>query len=140
MIREATIKDSAAIQSICEKDLGHGCDEALVKMRLSKLDKDRECVFVAVRDDTIAGFIHVEKYEVLYFQTAANILGLAVAGDFRRIGVGRELLLAAEAWAKSKGASFMRVNSGGMRKEAHIFYRNCGYDNEKEQVRFLKRI
>ncbi len=140
MIREASTDDYMAIQQICEKDLGYTCDPELVMIRLSNRDKERECIFVAVRDNTVTGFIHVEKYEVLYHQTMANVLGIAVSEEYRHQGLGRALLSAAEEWAKDKGISEMRLNSGAIRKEAHRFYRNSGYTDEKEQIRFIKRL
>ena len=39
-----------------------------------------------------------------------------------------------------KGIKKVRVNSGFSRKEAHEFYRSLGYNNEKEQIRFLKSL
>lgn len=140
MIREATPDDCSGIAKICEYDLGYKCDEALVRKQLSSLDKNRECVFAAICDNNVVGFIHVEKYEVLYFQPMANILGLAVSSEYRRRGIGRALLNKAEEWAKSRSISLMRLNSGSSRKEAHNFYRNAGYNEEKEQIRFLKQI
>ena len=138
MIREVSIDDYMAIQQICEKDLGYSCDPKLVKIRLTNLDKERECVFVAVQDNIVTGFIHVEKYEMLYHQAMANVLGLAVSEEYRHQGLGRALLTAAEKWAIERGISEMRLNSGGRRKEAHCFYRNSGYTDEKEQIRFIK--
>lgn len=82
----------------------------------------------------------MEKYEVLYCQGMANILGLAVAKNYRRQGIGGKLLTEAEKWAASMGLPMVRLNSGMTRKEAHTFYRNMGYDNEKEQMRFLKTL
>ena len=41
---------------------------------------------------------------------------------------------------KEKGINKVRVNSGFSRKEAHEFYRSLGYNNEKEQIRFLKSL
>ena len=49
-------------------------------------------------------------------------------------------MYSAEKWAKNKGIQVMRLNSGGTRKEAHIFYRNIGFSDEKEQLRFIKEI
>ena len=140
MIREAAYNDCSGIAKICEYDLGYKCDEAFVKKQLTALDEKRECVFVAVCDNTVVGFIHVEKYEVLYYHPMANILGLAVSSEYRRRGIGRALLNKAEEWAKSRSISLMRLNSGSSRKEAHTFYRNAGYNEEKEQIRFLKRF
>ena len=38
------------------------------------------------------------------------------------------------------GLKFLRLNSGAQRLEAHRFYRNRGFDNEKDQKRFIKTI
>ena len=140
MIREAVVNDYEEMHKICENDLGYECDKEIVQNRLSELNHDRESVFVAVIDNKIVGFIHVEKYEVLYAPALANILGLAVSKDHRRQGIGKKLLSAAADWAKSKNIAFIRLNSGGSRKEAHMFYRNNGYSNEKEQLRFIKQL
>ena len=34
----------------------------------------------------------------------------------------------------------IRLNSARVRKETHAFYRATGFDNEKEQIRFLKKL
>lgn len=70
----------------------------------------------------------------------ANVLGLAVSEEYRNQGLGRALLTAAEEWAKGKNIFEMRLNSGAKRKEAHCFYRNLGYTDEKEQIRFIKKL
>lgn len=140
MIREVRIEDSKAIKDICTNDLGYQCDEQLVKLRISNLEINRECVFVADIEGEVAGFIHVEKYDLLYYQSMANILGLAVSSKYRRQGFGEKLMYAAEDWAKSKGISAIRLNSGGTRKEAHMFYRNMGFSDVKEQIRFIKKL
>ena len=140
MIREARIADYEDIHHLCESDMGYICDKERVKLRLSTLDHSRECVFVADQECRIVGFIHVEKYEVLYAPSMANILGIAISERFRRQGLGRQLLAAAEEWAKSKEITLMRLNSGKTREEAHLFYRSMGYSDDKEQLRFIKAI
>lgn len=140
MIRKAVVDDFEEIHKICEMDLGYICDKELLKERLEEVDPARECVLVGVIDGKVVGFIHVERYEVLYAESMCNVLGLAVAKEYRRRGVGKELLHEAEKWAMSGGISMMRLNSGITRKEAHLFYRNNGYGSEKEQLRFIKKI
>lgn len=140
MIRKADIGDCHAICEICNEDLGYECKEELVKMRIERLDEKREAVFVAVDDGAVAGYIHVEKYNTLYFTDMANILGLAVAGKYQRRGWGRKLTEAAERWAKENGIDRIRLNSGIGRKGAHKFYRAAGFGEEKEQIRFIKRL
>lgn len=140
MIREAVVDDFEEIHKICEMDLGYICDKELLKERLEEVDPARECVLVGVLDGKVVGFIHVERYEVLYAESMCNVLGLAVAKNYRRRGFGKELLFAAEEWARENGIFMMRLNSGMKRKEAHLFYRNNGYGSEKEQMRFIKEI
>ena len=139
-IREATIEDAFAICDISCADLGYDCSCEFVSTRISNLDKRREKVFVAEVNGVVAGYIHVEKYETLYFEPMINILGLAVSSKFRRCGIGRMLLNCTESWASEVGINKIRLSSGNSRKEAHSFYRAMGYNNEKGQIRFIKDI
>lgn len=139
-IREATIEDAFAICNISCADLGYDCSCEFVSSRISNLDKGREKVFVAEVNGIVAGYIHAEIYQTLYFEPMINILGLAVSSEFRRRGIGRMLLKYAEYWANEVGINKIRLNSGASRKEAHSFYRAMGYNNEKRQIRFIKEI
>ena len=140
IIREATIEDAFAICNISCADLGYDCSCEFVSTRISNLDKGREKVFVAEGNGIVAGYIHAEKYQTLYFEPMINILGLAVSSEFRRRGIGRMLLKRAERWANEVGIHKIRLNSGASRKETHSFYRAMGYNNEKGQIRFIKDI
>ena len=143
-IRQATASDIPAMNELFRKDLGYAeCRLEIVENQFARLDNSREAVFVAEAEDEegcIAGVIHVEKYNVLYFPTMTNILGIAVAADFRRQGIGSALLKQAEEWARKNGASSMRLNSGESRKQAHEFYRTQGYTDNKKQLRFIKDL
>lgn len=88
----------------------------------------------------IVGYVHVADFKPLYFDSLANLLGLAVAEDYRRQGVASALIKQVEIWARSKNLKMIRLNSAGVRKEAHAFYKALGFDNEKEQIRFLKKL
>ena len=143
-IRQAAASDIPAMNELFRKDLGYEeCRLEIVKKQFAGLDNSREAVFIAEAEDDnghIAGVIHVEKYNVLYFPTMANILGLAVAADYRRQGIGSALLKRAEEWARENGACSMRLNSGESRKQAHEFYRAQGYTDDKKQLRFIKEL
>ena len=141
-IRQATTSDIPAMNELFRKDLGYAeCRLEIVEKQFAGLYNSREAVFVAEADSgRIAGVIHVEKYNVLYFPTMANILGLAVAADYRRHGIGSDLLKRAEEWARENGACSMRLNSGESRKQAHEFYRAQGYTDDKKQLRFIKEL
>ena len=140
IIRKIELKDACELCKICSEEMGYECDPALVKSKIEKLDSKREDVFVAEEESQLLGFIHVERYEVLYFESMANILGLAVNKDFQKQGLGKALLLAAENWAQENGIHLMRLNSGINRTYAHGFYEHLGYVSEKEQKRFVKNL
>lgn len=161
-IRQAAASDIPAMNELFQKDLGYAeCTLEIVEKQFAGLDNSREAVFIAEAESTdasgdshdgshdvtsdarpspIAGVIHVEKYNALYFPTMANILGIAVATDFRRQGIGSALLKRAEEWARENGAGSMRLNSGESRKKAHEFYRALGYIDDKKQLRFIKEL
>ena len=141
IIRQATASDIPAMNELFRNDLGYTeCTLEIVKNQFAGLNLEREAVFVAECDVRIAGVIHVEKYNVLYFPPMANLLGLAVASDFRRQGIGSALLKQAEAWARQHGLTCMRLNSGSSRTQAHEFYRAQGYVDDKTQRRFIKTL
>lgn len=140
IIRKIELKDAGELCKICSEEMGYECVPALVKSKIEKLDLKREAVFVAEEESQLLGFIHVERYDVLYFESMANILGLAVKKDFQKQGLGKALLLAAENWAQENGIRLMRLNSGINRTDAHGFYEHLGYVSEKEQKRFVKNL
>ena len=140
IIRKIELKDAGELCKIFSEEMGYECAPALMKNKIEKLDSKREAVFVAEEESRLIGFIHVERYEVLYFESMANILGLAVKKDFQKQGLGKALLLAAENWAQENGIYLMRLNSGINRTDAHGFYEHLGYVSEKEQKRFVKNL
>ena len=140
-IRIAVEADYEAIARISRDDLGYDCAPALVREKLRRaLQSERERVFVAVCGGEVAGYIHAEDYDVLYFETMKNVLGLAVAANHRRKGIGTKLLGAVEDWARETRVRQIRLNSGITRRGAHAFYRANGYTDEKEQKRFIKTL
>ena len=119
---------------------------------IEKLDLKREAACVAEVEtltrqglpqgvnNQLAGFMHIERYDVLYLENMANILGLAIKKDFSKQGLGKAFLLAAENWAQENGIRLMRLNSGINRTNAHVFYEHPGYVSENEQKRFVKKF
>lgn len=139
-IREAVPADAETLAEISREELGYHCDTEMISRRLEELDKRREAVFLAVADGEVIGYIHVEEYKVLYCETMANYLGVAVSSRYRRMGAGTALIKAAEDWAFSRGITMMRLNSGSTRTGAHEFYRSMGYTDDKTQLHFLKKL
>jgi GNAT superfamily N-acetyltransferase len=140
MVRRIRVDDCENIRKICAEELGYACERSLIEARVRALEETREAVFVAESDNQVVGFLHVETYRLLYCEDMANILGLAIAKHYQRRGFGRALLREAELWAKNHHIHTMRLNSGMERTEAHQFYRDMNFLNEKDQKRFTKRV
>lgn len=140
LIRKACLFDATAVAKIYKFDLGYETDANLIKDRIRNLSNQREEVFVAELEDETVGVIHVEKYETLYYKPIANVLSLAVREKYRHKGIGKALMNEAENWTKSNGLDEIRLESACHRKEAHEFYRAIGFDGEKKQIRFLKKL
>ena len=139
-IRKVEIGDAEAVRDISAEGLGYSCDLALVQKKIAGLNEAREAVFVAETDGDVIGYIHIERYDVLYFETMANVLGLSVFKAYHKMGVGKVLLFAAEDWARQNNIKMMRLNSGMNRTDAHGFYEHFGYVSEKDQKRFVKTL
>ncbi len=140
IIRTACLSDAHAVAEIYKFDLGYETDINLIKKRLNNLDNNRETVFVAELDGEVVGVIHAETFETLYYKPIANVLSLAVRENRRQQGIGKALMSEVEKWSKSKGLDEIRIESACHRKAAHGFYRKIGFDSEKNQIRFLKKI
>lgn len=140
-IREASHQDAKAIARLNREAMGYDypAEDTAQKLEMI-LRSDRDKVFVAVADDCVAGYIHANDYDVLYFPTMKNIMGIAVDSAYRRQGIGKMLLNAVEYWAKETGAEGIRLVSGIERTNAHSFYRNCGFEGGKSQLNFKKYI
>ncbi len=138
-IREAVINDAKAISELNNKQMGYkisaeDTSERLVSILASKRDK----IFVAIADENVVGYIHANDYDVLYFPHMKNIMGIAVNEEFKRQGIGRKLIDAVEVWARNTNAVGIRLVSGAARKDAHEFYKHCGFNKNKEQLNFNK--
>ena len=93
----------------------------LANLLSSKTDK----IFAVAVGNRVVGYIHASDYDVIYAPHMKDIMGIAVAREYRHNEIGAALLQAAEDWAKKTGACGIRLCSGENRTGAHEFYRHC---------------
>jgi len=108
--------------------------KSLVKILSRPTDK----IYVACIENKVIGYIQVSDYECTYLDSMKNIMALVVDEAYRKQGVGKALLQAAEVWADQCGCRGVRLNSAMNRTGAHAFYEHCGYFHEKDQKNFRK--
>jgi len=138
-VRTAMPGDAAEIASLITL-LGYPCtpDEARDRMQAVAADPD-QALLVADRHGDLCGLLGLDlMYYLPLGARTCRITALVVATAHQGEGVGRELLQAAETWARQSGAARVEVTSAAHRNEAHAFYRACGY--EDGSMRFVKRL
>ena len=120
--------------------LGYPCTEQQVRERVKEMANSRgQAVFVAERPgEGVAGWIGVFIFRAVELDKCAEISGLIVDEGERSQGVGKALLDAAEAWARSAGCEAISVHSNIKRQRAHGFYMRNGYAWVKTQE-FLRK-
>lgn len=141
IIRECALSDAQALSQLNHDELGYDYGIELTSEKLNLLlSSASDKLFVAETDNTVIGYIHANDYDLLYAPHMKNIMGIAVSSSYRKHGIGRALLRKIEEWAISTGAESVRLVSGSERKDAHEFYKKCGYVQNKEQLNFRKPL
>lgn len=140
MLRKLRKTDCSILRDINDLALGYAVSLDLINSQFEKLSQDAHHYMIGFADDTdhLIGYVHAERYETLYSEVGLNILALAVLPDHQGKGIGRQLMTALEEQARQENYHFIRLNSASKRKEAHAFYRQLQYIDDKTQLRFLK--
>ena len=138
--RKYEIKDISAIRDILENDLGYNCKLDKLNDRIDEmLKRGNYQIFVACDGDKVVGYIGCVSYLAFELENEGmKIIALAVSKEYRRKGIGTELLKTAEQWAKENNIEVILLNSGLPREDAHAFYESQGYF--KKSYGFIKRI
>lgn len=97
--------------------------------------------FVAIQGQKVIGYAGVSKQS--YWEKDGcflRIQALVVSHEYRRSGVGKLLVEAAEKHAKSTGANAVLLNCGNReeREGAHHFYKRMGF--EPKSTGYVKNV
>lgn len=107
-------------------------------------DADGHAVFVIERDDgRLGGFaeIAIRGQAVGCETTGVGYLeGWYVDADLRQGGLGRKLLEAGEAWARSKGCREMASDADIHNAASLAAHAACGFREATRQVNFKKEL
>jgi GNAT superfamily N-acetyltransferase len=138
IIRHAQPKDAEALARL-SGELGYPVPEDVMRERVIKLT-EHQAVFVADTDHLVLGWIDVGLSFHLQSGLRAEIGGLVVSADARGQGIGRELLVRAEQWAREKGMNEVLLRSNSKRADAHRFYLRENYTQIKTSAVFVKSL
>ena len=140
MIRTAIMADAAAIAELSGQ-LGYAANRDAIKERLTALiHHDEHCVYVAVLDDMVAGWIHGCYLLRVETDRFVEIGGLVVHEAYRNRGIGKELVETVIQWAETRQCRRIRVRCNVIRRESHRFYERIGFIENKQQKIFDKLL
>jgi GNAT superfamily N-acetyltransferase len=92
------------------------------------------------RGPELLGFVHAAEKRLLVSEPFVELEGLIVAGAARRHGAAAALVAAVERWSLARGVAELRVRARLERDAADRFYRGRGFELEKQQRVFCKRL
>jgi GNAT superfamily N-acetyltransferase len=140
-VRRAKEEDADAM-ALLNDELGYAADAEVMRKRiLAILASSADLLIVAVdASATMAGWLQAHSAHIIESGFRVEIVGLIVSSKFRRRGVGRALVLAAEEWAETVSAKAVVVRSNANRLESHVFYRALGYSPIKTQRVYRKSL
>ncbi len=133
-------RDISGVRDILENDLGYNCELDKLNNRIDEmLKRGNYQIFVACDGDKVVGYVGCVSYLAFELDNEGmKIIALAVSKEYRRKGIGTQLLKTAEQWAKENNIEVILLNSGLPRKDAHTFYESQGYF--KKSYGFIKKI
>ena len=140
-LRCARLKDATEIARLVT-ELGYPVEAGAILPRLQALlvHPDHLVTVAAAPNDRLSGVIMAEHRALLLYGPQVEIMGLSVGADARRMGVGRALVKAVEAWARQFGDSQIVVRSNVVRPESHPFYEKIGYERKKTQHVYARSL
>lgn len=99
-------------------------------------------ILIAQVDNKIAGFITFEKGPADYFDTQikeyGEVIELFVDNQYRKLGIGKKLLAAAEKHFTQRKIKYVKVQSSSFNQNALEFYKHLKYINR--QTLLFKKI
>ncbi len=140
LTRTAKIEDSESITELSNQ-LGYPSEIIEVQKRLMELLLNNDnCIFVALVDEKIVGWIHGFYSRRIESEPFVEIGGLVVDTKYRKKGIGKLLVEEINKWSYTKQCNRIRVRCNIVRKESHLFYQQLGFEINKEQKVFDRRL
>jgi predicted N-acetyltransferase YhbS len=142
LIRTIETRDAPEVALLIEQ-LGYRRSQDDVAAWIEALSSSHcptQTAFAACLDNDVVGWIEVSLQSHIQSPPFALIGGLVVKEGLRGKRIGRRLCEAAEAWARQRSVSLMRVTSRSTRPDAHRFYTLNGFEPTKISHVFEKEI
>ena len=112
-------------------DLKWSFGEHGTKYFQERVNGDGGCVFVAIKDDKVIGYLagglHKDTVSCRILPKFAELENMLVLKEYRRMGIGTKLYSAFIEWCKSNGVGRLRVIASANNIDTISFYRKNGF-------------
>ena len=138
IIRQGLLADSPSINKLLTQ-LGYPQqgDESVEAIKSYNLEGYH--LLVGEIDTVVVGFASLHWFDMFHMRgKMGRITAICVIEEQRSLGIGRELLLAAEEFLKLKGCVKVEVTTNLKRILTHEFYLKNGYIIDSK--RFIKQL
>jgi GNAT superfamily N-acetyltransferase len=121
--------------------LGYPLDSKKLRRRYDAVMGTTEhALFVAEDGGRVIALCHVYARPALDKPPEAVVQALVVDRAYRDRGVGRDMMMMVETWARNHGFRSVALYSSTVRSEAHAFYRTIGYRVAATSHLFRKQL
>ncbi|HMK07451.1 MAG TPA: GNAT family N-acetyltransferase [Anaerolineales bacterium] len=110
-----------------------------LRSRLESLPKE-DRLLIGLDGERLAGFAHLRVSRDLTAGDTAEVVAIVVARAYRRKGVGRHLIAAAETWALESGRARLLLHTDVIRTEANAFFTALGYEKAATTLEFIRDL
>ena len=132
LIRLANSSDAAELKKLNDAFNGEECNTVeLVKESL--ISNEQEIVYVAADGNKLVGFCCGQILKSMcYPSNYGEITELYVIDEYRRQGIGRQLLKATENELNKRGVNHLHILTGDKNTVAQALYKSNGYVKTSE--------
>jgi len=138
-IRSASIDDVESLV-LLSKELGYEITPSEIESKIQKFNLSSVEKVLVAELDKVVGWMHISFVEPLESKPFVEIRGIVVAEEFRKKGIGFELIKKAEEWAREKSCSKIRVRTNITREETRRYYEKINFVSKKTQEVFEKSL
>ena len=112
--------------------------EDLRRRMASIPEEDR--LLLALDGDKLMGYAHMHLSRTLLHDDTIDIVAILVRPDFRRRGIGRRLISAADVWARDTHCSRLRLCANVLETDLHAFFIALKYQETGTLIEFIDEI
>ena len=120
-------------------ELGYPLNEEELLFNIDIINQRNGIILVAELGGNVVGCLSAVINVSLAEGMFGEIVSLVVLNRYRRLGIGKCLMIKAENWLKPQ-VEKIRIRANSIRLEAHKFYKSLDYKEVKTQKSFIKFV